>query len=148
RNTTDPSTVVSDSPASDYDLADESSVCSTPFLPLKKLDGAEPGSGLKTVKSILKSKSMFKDETLKGITLNEPSSAPARGNKSSSASKTNLAPAGKLKNVKVEDDPPLAMVMKELNELKLLISKKKSSYSRNKNTQQVPLNALQNKYKT
>ncbi|GJU37467.1 hypothetical protein Tco_1185821, partial [Tanacetum coccineum] len=50
----------------------------------------------------------FKAETLKGITLNEPSSAPARGNKSSSASKTNSAPAGKLKNVKVEDDPPLA----------------------------------------
>ncbi|GJW26925.1 retrovirus-related pol polyprotein from transposon TNT 1-94 [Tanacetum coccineum] len=148
RNTTDPSAVVSDSPASDYDSADESSVCSTPLLPLKKLDGAEPGSGPKTVKSILKSKSTFKAETLKGITLNEPSSAPARGNKSSSASKTNSAPAGKLKNVKVEDDPPLAMVMKELNELKLQISKKKSSYSRNKNTQQVPLNALQNKYKT
>ncbi|GJR97079.1 hypothetical protein Tco_0269253 [Tanacetum coccineum] len=91
RNTTDPSVVVSDSPASDYD---------------------------------------------------------SRENKSSSASKTNSAHAGKLKNVKVEDDPPLAMVMKELNELKLQISKKKSSYSRNKNTQQVPLNALQNKYKT
>ncbi|GKB68471.1 hypothetical protein Tco_0929883, partial [Tanacetum coccineum] len=42
----------------------------------------------------------------------------------------------KLKNVKVEDDPPLAMVMKELNKLKLQISKKKSSYSRNKSTQQ------------
>ncbi|GKA91074.1 retrovirus-related pol polyprotein from transposon TNT 1-94 [Tanacetum coccineum] len=95
--------------SSDYDLADKSSVCSTPLLPLKKLDGAEPGSGLKTIKSILKSKSMFKSETLKGITLNKPSSAPARGNKSSSASKTKSAPAGKLKNVKVEDDPPLAM---------------------------------------
>ncbi|GJX05615.1 hypothetical protein Tco_0191531 [Tanacetum coccineum] len=148
RNTTDPSAVVSDSPTSDYDSADESSVCSTPLLPLKKLDSAELSSGPKTVKLILKSKSTFKAETLKGITLNEPSSAPARGNKSSSASKTNSAPAGKLKNVKVEDDPPLAMVMKELNELKLQISKKKSSYSRNKNTQQVPLNALQNKYKT
>ncbi|GJU05131.1 hypothetical protein Tco_1121561 [Tanacetum coccineum] len=102
--------VVSDSPASDYDSADESSVCSTPLLlPLKKLDGVEPGSGPKIVKSILKLKSTFKAETLKGITLNEPSSAPARGNKSSSASKTNLAPTGKLKNVKVEDDPPLAM---------------------------------------
>ncbi|GJW21409.1 retrovirus-related pol polyprotein from transposon TNT 1-94 [Tanacetum coccineum] len=147
-NTTDPSVVVSDSPASDYDSADESLVCSTPLLPLKKLDGVEPGSGPKTVKSILKSKSTFKAETLKGITLNEPSLAHARGNKSSLASKTNSAPTGKLKNVKVEDDPPLAMVMKELNELKLQISKKKSSYSRNKNTQQVPLNALQNKYKT
>ncbi|GJV12819.1 hypothetical protein Tco_1354360 [Tanacetum coccineum] len=60
RNTTDPSAVLSDSPASDYDSADESSVCSTPLLPLKKLDGAEPGSGPKTVKSILKSKSMFR----------------------------------------------------------------------------------------
>ncbi|GJT70344.1 hypothetical protein Tco_1029630 [Tanacetum coccineum] len=148
RNTTDPSAVVSDSPTSDYDSADESSVCSTPLLPLKKLDSAELSSGPKTVKLILKSKSTFKAETLKGITLNEPSSAPARGNKSPSASKTNSAPAGKLKNVKVEDNPPLAMVMKELNELKLQISKKKSSYSRNKNTQQVPLNALQNKYKT
>ncbi|GJT27293.1 hypothetical protein Tco_0907568 [Tanacetum coccineum] len=148
RNTTDPSAVVSDSLASDYDSADESSVCTNPLLLLKKLDCAEPGSGPKTVKSILKSKSTFKAETLKGITLNKPSSAPARGNKSSSASKTNSAPAGKLKNVKVEDDPPLAMVIKELNELKLQISKKNSSYSRNKNTQQVHLNVLQNKYKT
>ncbi|GKD89190.1 hypothetical protein Tco_1364697, partial [Tanacetum coccineum] len=127
RNTIDPSVVVSDSPASDYDSADESLVCSTHLLPLKKLDSVEHGFGPKTVKSILKSNSTFKAETLKGITLNEPSSAPARGNKSSSASKTNSAPTGKLKNVKVEDDPPLAMVMKELNELKLQISKKMSS---------------------
>ncbi|GJV69821.1 hypothetical protein Tco_1485330 [Tanacetum coccineum] len=119
----------------------------TRLLSLKKLDGAEHVSGPKTIKSILKSKSTFKAETLKGITINEPSSAPARG-KSSSASKTNSAPAGKLKNVKMEDDPPLAIVMKELNELKLQISKKKSSYSRNKNAQQVPPNALQNRYKT
>ncbi|GJZ21419.1 hypothetical protein Tco_0558458, partial [Tanacetum coccineum] len=55
RNTTDPSAVVSNSPESDYDSPDESSVCSTPLLPLKKLDGAKPGSGPKTVKSILKS---------------------------------------------------------------------------------------------
>ncbi|GKA52840.1 hypothetical protein Tco_0746155 [Tanacetum coccineum] len=99
----------------------------------EKLD--EPIFGPKTIKSLLKSKSTFKAETLKGITINEPSSAPARG-KSSSASKTNSAPAGKLKNMKMEDDPPLAIVMKELNELKLQISKKKSSYSRNKNAQQ------------
>ncbi|GJX35869.1 hypothetical protein Tco_0247426 [Tanacetum coccineum] len=65
-----------------------------PLPPLKKLTGAEPVSGPKTIKSILKSKSTFKAETLK-------------------------APAGKLKNVKIEDDPPLAIVMKELNELKL-----------------------------
>nr|GEV92775.1 hypothetical protein [Tanacetum cinerariifolium] len=142
RNTTDLLVVISDSPVFDYDSADESSVCSTPLLPLKKLDGAEPSSGPKTIKSILKSKSTFKSETLKGITINEPSSAPSRGNKSSSSFKTNSAPAGMLKNVKMEDDPPLAIVMKELNELKLQIIKKKSSYSRNKNTQQVPLNSI------
>ncbi|GJZ40044.1 retrovirus-related pol polyprotein from transposon TNT 1-94 [Tanacetum coccineum] len=130
-----------------YEKADESSVYSTPLLSLKKLDGAEPVSRPKTIKSILKSKSTFKAETLKGITINEPSSTPARG-KSSSASKTNSAPGGKLKNVKMKDDPSLAIVMKELNELKLQISKKKSSYSKNKNAQQVPPNALQNRYKT
>ncbi|GJU58105.1 hypothetical protein Tco_1235871 [Tanacetum coccineum] len=65
--------------------------------------------------------------------LNDP---PTRGNKGCSASKTNSAPAAKLKNVKMEDDPPLAIVMKELNELKLQISKNKSSYFRNKNSQQ------------
>nr|GEY96721.1 hypothetical protein [Tanacetum cinerariifolium] len=82
RNTTGSSTILSDSSASNYDSADESLVCSTPLLPLKKLDG---------------------------ITINKPSSAHARGNKSSSASKTNSAPVGKLKIVKIEDDPPLAM---------------------------------------
>ncbi|GJR04401.1 hypothetical protein Tco_0527385 [Tanacetum coccineum] len=119
-----------------------------PLPPTQKLTGAEPVSGPKTIKLILKSKSTFKVETLKGIIINEPSSALARDNKSSSASKTNSAPAGKLKNVKMEDDPPLAIVMKELNELKLQISKNRSSYFRNKNSQQVPPNALQNKYKT
>ncbi|GJU34568.1 retrovirus-related pol polyprotein from transposon TNT 1-94 [Tanacetum coccineum] len=94
-----------------------------PLPPLKKLTGAEPVFGPKTIKLILKSKSTFKVETLKGIIINEPSSALARDNKSSSASKTNSAPVGKLKNVKMEDDPPLAIVMKELNELKLQISK-------------------------
>ncbi|GJS77189.1 hypothetical protein Tco_0727070 [Tanacetum coccineum] len=107
-----------------------------PLPPLEKLTGAEPVSGPKTIKSIFKSKSTFKAKTLKGITINEPSSAPARGNKSSSVSKTNSAPAGKLKNVKMEDDPPLAIVMKELNELKLQICKNKSSYFKNKNSQQ------------
>ncbi|GJS86161.1 hypothetical protein Tco_0752702 [Tanacetum coccineum] len=107
-----------------------------PLPLLEKLTSTEPVSGPKTIKSILKSKSIFKAETLKGITINEASSAPARGNKGSSASKTNSAPAGKLKNVKIEDDPPLAIVMKELNELKLQISKNNSSYFRNKNSQQ------------
>ncbi|GJZ67341.1 hypothetical protein Tco_0630581, partial [Tanacetum coccineum] len=94
RNTTDPSVVVSDSSATDYDSADESSVCSTPLLSVKKLDSVEPVSGPKNNKSILKSKSTFKAKTLK-------------------------APAGKLKNVKMEDDPPLAIVMKELNDLQI-----------------------------
>ncbi|GJU53329.1 retrovirus-related pol polyprotein from transposon TNT 1-94 [Tanacetum coccineum] len=40
------------------------------------------------------------DESLVCIIINEPSSAPARGNKSSLASKTNLALVGKLKNYK------------------------------------------------
>ncbi|GJY26639.1 retrovirus-related pol polyprotein from transposon TNT 1-94 [Tanacetum coccineum] len=121
RNTTDPSVAVTDSSATDYDSADESSVCSTPLPPLKKLDGAEPISGPKTIKSILRSKSTFKAETLKCVIINEPSSALAKGNKSSSASKVNSAPASKLMSVKIEDDPPLAIV---------------------------PQNTLQNKYKT
>nr|GEW10863.1 hypothetical protein [Tanacetum cinerariifolium] len=121
---------------SNHDTADESSVCSTPLPPLEKLTGAEPVSRPKTIKLILKSKSTFKAETLKGIIINKPSSAPAKGNKSSSASKTNSPPAGKLKNVKIENDPPLAIVIKELNELKLQFSKNKSSDFKNKNSQQ------------
>ncbi|GJT55909.1 hypothetical protein Tco_0990963 [Tanacetum coccineum] len=49
RNTTDPSVVVTDSSTTDYDSADESSVCNTPLPLLKKLDGAEPVSGPKTI---------------------------------------------------------------------------------------------------
>nr|GEX87578.1 hypothetical protein [Tanacetum cinerariifolium] len=107
RNTTGPLVVVTDSSATDYDSTDESLICSTPVPPLKKLDGVEPISRPKTIKSILRSKSTFKTETLKGFIVNEPSSAPAKGNKSSSASKVNSAPAGKLKSVKIKDDPPL-----------------------------------------
>nr|GEZ46979.1 hypothetical protein [Tanacetum cinerariifolium] len=127
---------------SNHDTPDESSVCSTPLPSLEKLTDAELVSGPKTIKSILKSISTLKAKTLKGIIINEPSSTPVRGNKSSSASKTDSAPAGKLKIVKIEDDPPLAIIMKELNELKLQFSKNKSSYFRNKNSQQVPPNAL------
>ncbi|GJV04204.1 retrovirus-related pol polyprotein from transposon TNT 1-94 [Tanacetum coccineum] len=130
RNTTNPSVAVTDSSATNYDSADESSVCSTPLPPLKKLDGAEPISGPKTIKSILRSKSTFKAETLKSVIINEPSLAVAKDNKSSSASKVNSAHAGKLKNVKIKDDPPLAIVIKELNNLKLQFSKSQSSYSR------------------
>ncbi|GJX99104.1 hypothetical protein Tco_0356123 [Tanacetum coccineum] len=67
RNTTNHLVVVSDSSVTDYDSADESSVYSIPLPPLEKLTGAEPVSGPKTIKSILKSKSTFKAETLKGI---------------------------------------------------------------------------------
>ncbi|GKF50297.1 hypothetical protein Tco_0146764, partial [Tanacetum coccineum] len=87
RNTTDPSVAITDSLATDYDSVDESLVCSTPLPPLKKLDGAEPISGPKIIKSILRSKSTFKAKALKGVIINEPSSAPAKGNKSSSTSK-------------------------------------------------------------
>ncbi|GKD54824.1 hypothetical protein Tco_1288211, partial [Tanacetum coccineum] len=146
RNTTDPLVAVTNSSATDYDSADECLVCSTHFPPLKKLDGAEPISGPKTIKLILRSKSTFKAKTLKGVIIIEPSKAPAKGNKISLASKVNSTPAGKLKSVKIKDDPPLAIVIKELNDLKLQISKNQSSYSRN--NQQVPQNALQNKYKT
>ncbi|GJU73513.1 retrovirus-related pol polyprotein from transposon TNT 1-94 [Tanacetum coccineum] len=41
RNTTDPFVVVTDSSATDYDSADESSVCSTPLPPLKKIISLE-----------------------------------------------------------------------------------------------------------
>ncbi|GKD97849.1 hypothetical protein Tco_1381746 [Tanacetum coccineum] len=123
RNTTDPSVAITNSSTIDYDSADESLVCSTPLPPLKKLDDAEPISGLESIKLILRSKSTFKAGTLKGVIINEPSSAPTKDNKSSSASKVNSAPVGKLKSVKIKDDPPLAIVMKELNDLKLQFSK-------------------------
>nr|GFA88323.1 hypothetical protein [Tanacetum cinerariifolium] len=90
RNTTDPSIVVTDSSASDYDSANKS------LPPLKKLDGAKPISGPKTIKSILRLRSTFKDETLKGVIINELSLAHAKGNKISLASKVNLAPTGNL----------------------------------------------------
>nr|GFC05299.1 hypothetical protein [Tanacetum cinerariifolium] len=138
RNITDPSVAVTDSSAIDYDFANESLVCSTPLPPLMKLNGVEPIFGPKTIKLILKSKSTFKAKTLKGVIINEPSLAPAKDKKSSSALKVSLAPAGKLKSVKIKDDPPLAIVMKELNNLKLQFSKNQSSYSRNTQPLQVP----------
>ncbi|GJY00210.1 hypothetical protein Tco_0357228 [Tanacetum coccineum] len=147
-NTTNPLVAGTDSSSTEYDSADESSVRSTPLPLLEKLNGIEPISGQKTIKSILRSKSTFKPEALKGVIINAPSSAPANGNKSSSASKVHSAPAGKLKSVKIEDDPPLAIVMKELNNLKLQVSRNQSSYSRSNQSQQVLQNALQNKYKT
>nr|GEY54332.1 retrovirus-related Pol polyprotein from transposon TNT 1-94 [Tanacetum cinerariifolium] len=84
----------------DYDSADESSVCSIPLPILKKLDGAKPISRPKTIKSILRSNSTFKAEPLKDVIINEPSSAPAKGNKSSSFSKVHSAPTVYLHNHK------------------------------------------------
>ncbi|GKE66707.1 hypothetical protein Tco_1520868, partial [Tanacetum coccineum] len=136
RNTTDPLVDVTDSLATIYDSLDESSVSSNPLPPLKKLDGVEPIFGPKTIKSILRSKSTFKAEALKGVIINEPSSTPAKDNKSSLASKVHSAPASKLKSVKIEDDPPLAIVMKELNNLKLQVNKNQSSYSKSNQSQQ------------
>nr|GEW69941.1 retrovirus-related Pol polyprotein from transposon TNT 1-94 [Tanacetum cinerariifolium] len=76
RNIADPSVAVTNSLATDYDSADESSFCRTPLPPLKKLDGAEPTSGPKTIKSNLRSKSIFKAETLIGVIISKPYSAP------------------------------------------------------------------------
>nr|GEW87874.1 hypothetical protein [Tanacetum cinerariifolium] len=120
----------------DYDSTGKSSVCSTPLPPLEKLTGAEPVSRPKTIKSILKSNATLKAKILKSVIINEPFSSPTKDNISISISKANSAPAGKLKDVKIKDDPPLVIVMKELNEPTLQISKNKSSYSRNKNSQQ------------
>ncbi|GJT70573.1 retrovirus-related pol polyprotein from transposon TNT 1-94 [Tanacetum coccineum] len=64
-NTIKPPVAVTISSATDYDLADESLVCSTPLPPLEKLGGDEPISGPKANKSILKSNSTFKMEALK-----------------------------------------------------------------------------------
>ncbi|GJY75624.1 retrovirus-related pol polyprotein from transposon TNT 1-94 [Tanacetum coccineum] len=105
----DPSVAITHSLATMYDSADESLVYSTHLPPLEKLAGAKPVSRPKTIKSILKSNSTFKVDTLKGMTINEPSSAPTKGNKNSLASKNNSAPASKLKNVKTKDDSPLSI---------------------------------------
>ncbi|GKC33458.1 hypothetical protein Tco_1040752, partial [Tanacetum coccineum] len=51
---------ITDSLATEYDSADESLVYSTPLPPMEKLAGAEPISGPKTIKSILKSNSTLK----------------------------------------------------------------------------------------
>ncbi|GKD56163.1 retrovirus-related pol polyprotein from transposon TNT 1-94 [Tanacetum coccineum] len=107
--TIEPPVTVTDSSATDYDSADESSVCSTPIPPLEKPGGAKPVSKPKAIKLILKSNSTFKMEALKNVSINEPSSAPAKINKKASASKINSAPTGKLKHVKTEDDFPLSI---------------------------------------
>nr|GEV82661.1 hypothetical protein [Tanacetum cinerariifolium] len=147
RNTIDSSVTVTDSSATDYDSADKSSVSSIPLPLLKKLDGAEPISGPKTIKSILRLKSTLKAEALKVVIINEPSLAPATGNKCSSTLKVHSAHAGKLKSVKIKDDPPLAIVMKELNNLKLQFSKNRSSHFRNDQSQHTPQNTYKTQFK-
>ncbi|GJQ98761.1 retrovirus-related pol polyprotein from transposon TNT 1-94 [Tanacetum coccineum] len=84
-----PSVIVIGSSATGYDLADESLVCSTPFLHWRSL----------LVLNLC-------------VTINEPTLALAKENKKVSSSKSNSAPAGKLKNVKTKDDIPFSIVMK------------------------------------
>ncbi|GJY04349.1 hypothetical protein Tco_0370289 [Tanacetum coccineum] len=60
RNSTDPLVAVIDSSETEYNSGDESSVCSTFFLPLEKPGDAEAVSGPKAVKTTLKSISTFK----------------------------------------------------------------------------------------
>nr|GEZ70489.1 hypothetical protein [Tanacetum cinerariifolium] len=63
-----------DSTLSNHDTVKRMNLQSVaPLPPLEKLTGAEPVSRPKTIKSFLKLKSTFKAETLKGITINEPS---------------------------------------------------------------------------
>ncbi|GJV41502.1 hypothetical protein Tco_1419942 [Tanacetum coccineum] len=124
RNMADPSVVVFDSSVSDYDSVDESSVCSNALPLLEKLVSAEPISRPKTIKLILKSNSIFKAEILKSIIINEPSLAPAKGNISTLVS-TTIQHLLVIKECVMEDGPPLAIVIKELDELKLQISKNK-----------------------
>nr|GEW81936.1 hypothetical protein [Tanacetum cinerariifolium] len=69
---------ITESSVSKYDSADES-FC-TLFPPVEKLDDGEPNSGQKIIKSILKSKSTLKTESLKGYTKNETTTSPAKKN--------------------------------------------------------------------
>ncbi|GJV11394.1 hypothetical protein Tco_1352935 [Tanacetum coccineum] len=126
KNSTNPPVAITDSSESEYDSENESSICSTFFPPLKKPGNAETVSGPKAVKKTLKSISTFKAEALKGIIPNKPSSAPAKNSN----------------NVKSTNHLHLATVIKELNDLKLQVSKNQSSQSRDK---QVSQNTLQNK---
>ncbi|GKC90683.1 hypothetical protein Tco_1151332 [Tanacetum coccineum] len=88
--------VVTDSSSTDYDLANESLVNCTPLPPLEKLSGVEPVSGPKTIKPILKPKSKFKAEALKGTILNDPSSALAKNNKKNFSFYNQLSPCWKV----------------------------------------------------
>ncbi|GKB62589.1 hypothetical protein Tco_0918775 [Tanacetum coccineum] len=103
-------------------------VCSTPLHPLGNNKGAKPQYGPRTIKSILKACITRKSKTSKEVIIDETnnSSTPAKENKNAiSASKKHSAPAEKRKDVKTEDDTPLSLAMKELQELKLQVSKNK-----------------------
>nr|GEW96673.1 retrovirus-related Pol polyprotein from transposon TNT 1-94 [Tanacetum cinerariifolium] len=130
------------SEAEGFILPNHDTGCSSPRPPLKKLNSASPISGPKSIKLILRSKSTFKTKALIGVIINEPSSASTKGNKSSSALKVHSAPAGKPKSVKIKDDPLLLIVMKELINLKLEVSRNQSSYSRSKALQAKKAEAL------
>ncbi|GJV41451.1 retrovirus-related pol polyprotein from transposon TNT 1-94 [Tanacetum coccineum] len=82
--------------------------------------------------TILKSNYTFKAEVLKGITITEPYSASAKTK--TSASKVNSATAGKFKNVKIKDDLPLAIVIKELNKLGEALQAKNAEALKSKRT--------------
>nr|GEY75810.1 putative reverse transcriptase domain-containing protein [Tanacetum cinerariifolium] len=99
--------------------SDANEMVEHPSSSTRKLDGAEPISGPKTIKSILKSNSTFKAKTLKDVTINEPTSTLAKGSKIVLASKKNSAPAGKLKNVKTKDDIPLQILNAQTEARKL-----------------------------
>ncbi|GKB70576.1 hypothetical protein Tco_0931988 [Tanacetum coccineum] len=108
------------------DSVEESTlVCSTPLPLLEKLPGTKPQTRPKTIKSILKSCSTRKVETLKGVIISESntSSAPTKGNKNILISKKHSAFTRKLKDAKTKDEIPMYVVMKELKDLKLQISK-------------------------
>nr|GEU88544.1 retrovirus-related Pol polyprotein from transposon TNT 1-94 [Tanacetum cinerariifolium] len=128
---TNPSITVTESSMTEYDSADESSVCNTPLPSLEKLDGAKPVSGPKAIKLILKSNSTFKAETLKGVTINKPTSVPAKGHKIVLASKNNSVPNGKLKNVKTKDDIPLSVYIDPYEKPKPIITEDNASLNQN-----------------
>ncbi|GJS88368.1 hypothetical protein Tco_0771004 [Tanacetum coccineum] len=99
----DSSVPITKSSVNEYDSADEC-FCCTSLSSIEKLVDVEPDSGLKIIKSILKSKSTFKAEFLKGYTKNETTLTPAKVIKSVSDTKKNSALAEKHKSVKSKDD--------------------------------------------
>ncbi|GJY61774.1 retrovirus-related pol polyprotein from transposon TNT 1-94 [Tanacetum coccineum] len=103
-----------------------------PLPPLGKLTGVEPISETKTIKSILKSKFTFKTKTLKGIKINEPSSAPARGNKSSSTSKTNSAPVEVMEFESAQSNTTAKLpILKLVTKMSILVTAEEKTNKKN-----------------